>query len=168
MKITIKRIRKKTKTIDSQVYIDGMHICDSAENAKTAIKAGTYPIAITKCKQHARKMPIAILHKDICPACVHCPLQESVNNNTKMPVLCPQIKPGNGVYHRTDGSIIVGTYIAPGCLARPKVAFDSIYDRIRKNVERGNKVILVIEENYPKYISPFEMGTQILAQIDGI
>lgn len=170
MIITIKRIRKKTETIDGQLYIEGMHICDCAENAKSAIKAGTYPVVITKCKQHARKMPIAILHEDICPACADCPELECVTNNSNMPVLCPQIKPGNGVYNRTDGSIIVGTYIAPGCLARPKIAFDNIYDRIRKNVERGNEVTLIIEEHYPepREFSPFEMGIQILAQMGGI
>ena len=55
------------------------------------------------------------------------------------------LKPGNGVYNRTDGSIIVGEYIAPGCLKHPKTAFDNLYDRIRKNIERGNKVTLTIE-----------------------
>lgn len=81
------------------------------------------------------------------------------------------LKPGNGVYKREDGSIIVDEYIAPGCLKHPKEAFDTIYDRIRKNVERGNEVTLIIEERYPKPVSkelsPFEMGTQILAQMGG-
>lgn len=69
------------------------------------------------------------------------------------------LKPGNGVYKREDGSIIVGEYIAPGCLKHPKETFDTIYDRIRKNVERGNEVTLIIEERYrkpaSKELSPF-------------
>lgn len=192
MIITIKRIRKKTSTrctepvevIDGQLYIEGMHICDCAENTKSAIKAGTYPVVITKCKQYARKMPIILVdgegiggeaaiakgNPSPSPKCYCCPKLDIVSNNTSLPILCPQLKPGNGVYHRTDGSIIVGTYIAPGCLAHPKEAFDTIYDRIRKNVERGNEVSLIIEEHYPepREFSPFEMGTQILAQMSGI
>ena len=54
------------------------------------------------------------------------------------------LKPGNGVYNRTDGSIIVGEYLVPGCLKHPKTAFDNLYDRIRKNLERGNPVTLTI------------------------
>lgn len=195
MIIKIVRYRKKTATIDGQLYIEGMRICDCAENAKSAIKAGQYIISICKCKQHARKMPIIQLSvkvpegpkvsessslepfetaggvKPIETKCLHCKHLECVNNNTQMPVKCPMLKPGNGVYHREDGSIIVGEYIAPGCLKHPKEAFDTIYDRIRKNVERGNDVTLIIEEHYPKTaskeLSPFEMGTQILAQMGG-
>lgn len=171
MIIKIVRYRKKTETIDGQLYIEGMRICDCAENAKSAIKAGQYSVSIIKCKQHARKMPVVLIHKDITPSCAHCTELECVNNNTKMPVKCPMLKPGNGVYKRTDGSIIVGEYIAPGCLKHPKEAFDTIYDRIRKNVERGNEVTLIIEERYPKpaskELSPYEMGTQILAQMGG-
>ena len=54
------------------------------------------------------------------------------------------LKPGNGVYHRDDGSIIVGEFIAPGCLKNTKEKFDIIYERIRKNLERGNPVTLTI------------------------
>lgn len=164
-------IRKKGDAIDGHLFIDDQKICDTAENAKSAIKTGTYPVVIIKCKQHARKMPVVLIHKDIAPNCAHCAELECVNNNTKMPVKCPMLKPGNGVYKREDGSIIVGEYVAPGCMKHPKEAFDTIYDRIRKNVERGNEVTLIIEEHYPqpasKELSPFEMGTQILAQMGG-
>lgn len=67
-----------------------------------------------------------------------------VNINTKRPRKCPMLKPGNGVYHRDDGSIIVGEFIAPGCLKNTKEKFDIIYERIRKNLERGNPVTLCI------------------------
>lgn len=211
MIIKIVRYRKKTDTIDGQLYIEGMCICDCAENAKSAIKAGQYIISICKCKQHARKMPVVLLNGESSkgvtaaakgnipspsPKCDCCKKLDFVSNNTTLPLYCPMIKPGNGVYHREDGSIIVGEYLAPGCLKHPKEAFDAIYDRIRKNVERqkqreqnracsnsaesrngvgdsqrSNDVTLIIEERYPqpkpKELSPFEMGTQILAQMGG-
>lgn len=169
MKISIKRIRKYPETIDGQLYIDGHYICDTAENANSAIKASQYQISIHKCHQYARKMPVVHIHKDIAPNCVRCTELECVNGNTKMPLKCPMLCPGNGVHHRTDGSILVGTYLAPGCLTHPRDAFSNIYDRIRKNIERGRDVTLTIQEDYPmtKELSPFEMGTRILAQMGG-
>lgn len=197
MLITIKRIRKSPETIDGQLYIDGMRICDTAENAKSAIKAGTYPVIIHKCHQHARKMPVILVkgecsqggaadakgvfsegslpfpkdsfQKSPSPKCDCCKKLDFVSNNTSLPLYCSMLKPGNGVYKREDGSILVGDYLALGCLKHPRKAFDNIYDRIRKNVERGNEVTLIIEEGYPKpkELSPFEMGTQILAQMGG-
>lgn len=69
MIIKIVRYRKKlacteqgrSETIDGQLYIEGMRICDCAENAKSAIKAGQYSVSIIKCKQHARKMPVILI-----------------------------------------------------------------------------------------------------------
>lgn len=169
MIIKIVRYRKNTDTVDGHLYIEGMRICDCAENAKTAIKAGQYSVSITKCHQHARKQPCIIVNGS--PKCRTCKKLESVSNNSNMPSYCPQICQGNGVYNRTDGAIIVGTHLAPGCLTHPKEAFETIYDRIRKNVERGKEVTINIEERYPKpaskELSPFEMGTQILAQMGG-
>lgn len=155
----------RSETIDGQLYVEGMRICDCAENAKSAIKAGQYSVSIIKCKQHARKMPVILIkgegvegraaiakgnNPSPSPKCDCCEKLDFVSNNTSIPLYCPMLKPGNGVYHREDGSIIVGEYIAPGCLKHPKEAFDTIYDRIRKNVERGNEVTLIIEERYPK------------------
>lgn len=168
MNITIKRIRKKGDAINGHLFIDGQKICDTAENFKSAIKVGTYPVSIIKCKQHARKMPVVLVHKDIAPNCAHCAELECVNNNSKMPTVCHQIKAGNGVYHREDGTILVGTYLAPGCLKHPKAAFENIYDRIRKSIERGHDLTLTIAEDYPKPpshdLTPYQMGCQILQQ----
>ena len=168
MNIHIKRIRKTADTIDGQLTIDGsVRLCDTAENAITALPAGTYHVSIIKCKQHARKMPVIVVHKDVLPNCSKCNKLPCVTNNTKMPCICPMLKVGNGVYHREDGSIILGTYIAPGCLKHSKEAFDTVYDRIRKSSERGHEITLTIEENYPivkRTLTNYEMGTQILKQ----
>lgn len=166
MNIKIVRYRKKTDTVDGHLYIEGMRICDCAENANTAIKTGTYPVVITKCHQHARKQPCIIVNGS--PKCSTCKKLESVSNNSNMPLYCPQICQGNGVYNRTDGAIIVGTYLAPGCLTHPKEAFETIYDRLRKSAERGHELTLTIVENDPKprrhELTNFEMGQQILRQ----
>ena len=130
MHILITRHRYKPATIDGQLSIDGIRICDCAENAHTALPPGTYSITIVHCRQYARKMPL------ITPISN----QSSVINNR----ICPMLKPGNGVYNRTDGAIIVGEYLVPGCLKHSRFTFDNLYDRIRKNLERGKEVTLTI------------------------
>lgn len=144
MIITIKRYRQKTDTIDGHLYIDGQKVCDTAENALYCLRQGTYPVEIRKCKQYARKMPIISIGVE----CKDCPKMQFCCTNSNLPKYCPQLKPGNGVYNRTDGSIILGTYIVPGCLKRPREAFDSVYDRLRKSAERGHKIALTIINEY--------------------
>ena len=130
MHILITRYRYKPATIDGQLSIDGIRICDCAENAHTALPPGTYSITIVHCRQYARKMPL------ITPISN----QSSVINNRICPMLCP----GNGVYNRKDGSILVGEYLVPGCLKHSRFTFDNLYDRIRKNLQRGKEVTLTI------------------------
>lgn len=155
MDIQLRRYRVTPETTDGQIWIDGMKVCDSAENNKLALAPGRYPITLVKCHQHARKMPVIMLpgceSYDVAefqsspkPQCAHCSKLPFVGNNTTMPTICPMLKPGNGVYHRMDGSIIVGKHLAPGCLSHPKQAFNALYDRIRKNIERGNPVKIII------------------------
>lgn len=180
MIIKITRYRKTPQTIDGRLTIisssensqnASLCLCDTAENALHALRAGKYHISIIKCKQHARKMPVIMLHKDIAPNCEHCEPLECVNHNSNMPVHCSQICPGNGVYNRTDGAIIVGKYIAPGCLMHPKEAFATLYDRIRKSAERGHDLTLIIEDRYTiirtNELTPYKMGKRALAQMGG-
>lgn len=142
MNIELRRIRHRPDTIDGQIRIDGMKVCDCAENNHFALAPGIYPITLVKCHQHARKMPV--IQVQGCRLCQECKKLPYVGNNTTMPMVCPMLKPGNGVYNRTDGSIIVGKHITHGCLSHSKSAFDNLYDRIRKNLERGNEVQLFI------------------------
>ena len=148
MHIHITRHRQKPETIDGQLSIDGIHICDCAENAHTALPPGTYPIAIVHCRQYARKMPVVVLpiaqSSSPIAHCSSCPRKPHIGINTKLPRVCPMLKPGNGVFHREDGSIIVGEHLVPGCLKHPKTAFANLYDRIRKSAERGNDITLTI------------------------
>lgn len=144
MIIELRRYRIKPDTIDGQIFIDGSKVCDCAENAHHCLPPGEYQVQVIKCHQHARKMPV-VLPK---PDCEECTQLSYVGNNTSMPCKCVQLCPGNGVYNRNDGAILVGKYLAPGCLTHPKTAFDTLYGRIRKNSERGNEITLTIQNTY--------------------
>lgn len=60
---------------------------------------------------------------------------------------CPQIKAGNSAWHQTDGSILVGTYLQPGVVLKSRPTFEALYERIRKNIERGVEVNITITYN---------------------
>ena len=122
MNIIIKRTQSIKHFVEGHLYIDEKLICDTLENSRSCLSSGIYAIRITKCK-----------------------LKALVFNNTVMPQFCPQIKVGNGVYGRHDGSIIVGALAAPGCIVSPRSAFDLFYERFRKNIERGKCVSLEIK-----------------------
>ena len=122
MNIIIKRTQSIKHFVEGHLYIDEKIICDTLENSRSCLSSGIYAIRITKCK-----------------------LKALVFNNTVMPQFCGQIKVGNGVYSRHDGSIIVGALAAPGCIVSPRSAFDLIFERIRKNIERGKCVSLEIK-----------------------
>ena len=150
MDIKIKRTNTKGEITEGRLTIDGQLVCDTLENTLTRLAPGTYPIILVKCKQYARKMiciqqsTMSLIVSD--EGCNSCTKQKLVFPNTLLPRHCPMIKPGNGIHGRHDGSILVGTRSCLGCIIHPKPAFDSLYERIRKNLERGRKVTLVIEE----------------------
>ena len=158
MNIELHRIRYKTKAIDGQIWIDGQKVCDCAENARKAIPEGIYHLSFVRCHQHSRKMiliccTIETLEPETMKRkCSWCRKLVTVNNNTNMPCYCPQLCPGNGVYNRTDGAIILGTYLVPGCLIHPKEAFDSLYDRIRQSAGRGHDINIVISSVSKKHL----------------
>ena len=143
MTITIQRTFTKGEITEGHVSIDGQRICDTLENSFSCLATGSYAVELVKCKQYARKM---ILVKTFVPRCLDCPRLKFVFGNTRMPQPCPQLKPGNGIHNRHDGSIVVGTRSSLGCIIHPRDAFIALYDRIRKNVERGREVTLEIKE----------------------
>lgn len=142
----LKRCRHSGKAIDGKLIIDGTRFCDTAENSDTALPQGRYRIKRTFCKQYDRYMPL------VCPTgaeaapCDNCPKLEFVCNNTTMPIVCPMLKPGNGIWNRPDGSIILGTHIVPGCLSHPNEPFSLLSERLRKLTTRGSGMTLKIEE----------------------
>lgn len=123
--------------------IDGIRVCDTLENANELIPSGAYQVSLTKCKQYARKM----LCLNPSAPCSKCPKFKLVTNNSTLPCWCPMLKPGNGVHNRLDGSILVGQRNCLGSLVHPKDAFDSLFERIRKSISRGNEVVLIIKDS---------------------
>lgn len=152
MNIEITRKSRKGEAIDGILSINGEKLCDTAENAATALPEGIYLIVRHKCKQYGRFVPLITSFtphlSPRIPDCTECEQLDFVCNNTTMPCVCHQIKIGNGIYHRADGSIIVGTRIVPGCLMHSKAPYDSLAERIRKLASRGSEIILAIRNQF--------------------
>ena len=143
MIIMLKRTLTRGEYTHGHLSIDGLRICDTLENANAQVPTGDYPITLVKCKQYSRKM--ICLHGSA--PCSQCPKLKLVCSNSTLPCWCPQIKPGNGVHNRLDGSILVGKYNCLNSLIHPKTVFDPLYERIRKSIRRGNQVTLIIKDN---------------------
>ena len=147
MNIIIEREKDNGLVIDGVLKINGETICHTAENSNNAILAGNYNIHICHCKQYGRRMPMVDLALDSLPKsneCDLCEQKEYVSINTNLPSYCPMLKAGNGAYNRTDGSIIVGEYVAPGCLIHPVIYFEKIFERIRKALSRNSECRIII------------------------
>ena len=142
LNLVLTRLFTKGEYTHGSLSIDGIKICSTLENANALVPAGDYTIRLAKCKQYSRKM---LLLNPKAP-CLKCPKLKLVTNNSVLPCYCPMLKPGNGVCGRLDGSILVGQRNCLGCLVHPKDAFDSLYERIRKSLSRGNEVILTIKD----------------------
>ena len=140
MHITLQRIRTHGEYVHGLLSIDGNRVCDTLENDNGKVPAGQYQICLNRCKQYSRKMPCLNPNSP----CDLCSKLKFICNNTTLPCWCPMLKPGNGVQNRLDGSILVGRYNCLGSIIHPKDAFDSMYERIRKSISRGNQVSLII------------------------
>ena len=143
MTITIKRTSATGEVTEGHLLVNGVTVCDTLENTLHRIHAGRFPVSLIDCRQYGRKM-ICVGNEKQHP-CERCKAKREVYANTPMPAYCPMIKPGNGVVNRRDGSIIVGQLACKGCIIKPLSAFNSLFGRIRKNIERGNSVVLEIE-----------------------
>lgn len=169
MNIELIRTNKSKESIDGILLVNGTKICDTAENAITALPAGNYRIARHFCKQYNRFVPLIVENqasgsraeedakckvlsvKPDAPAhCTSCRKRRMVTNNTCLPHRCPQFCPGNGIHNRTDGVIILGTLIVPGCMKSPREPYENLMERIRKSIDRGHDITLTIVETFRK------------------
>lgn len=121
MNIILKRIRHQPKTPCAEPVeaIDGQIWIEGQK--------------VCDCAENA--------HHCLPPGRYEIELVKNKKFGRKMP---SYIQYGNGVYNLQEPVILVGTFIAPGCLTHSRLAFNALYDRIRKNIERGNQVTLVI------------------------
>lgn len=156
MNLTLRRMLVRGEVTEGQLSVEGMPFCQTLENSLTCLPAGRYPLNLGKCRQYARKMitvetdytpPLCTAEaapESQHPRCWHCRRKELVSLNTRLPRYCPMLKPGNGIIGRKDGSILLGTRTALGLLVHPRASFDLLYERLRKNLERGHEAVLVI------------------------
>ncbi|MBR5785005.1 MAG: hypothetical protein IKY43_07600 [Bacteroidales bacterium] len=152
MNIKIERRIDNGKVIDGFLTINAEKICDCAENSAHALAPGRYNIYMHRCGQLGRRMPMVNFDDDDykqveCDECCECHPLEYVDKNTNLPCYCPMFSAGNGAYSRKDGSILVGEYVAPGCLIHTQKHFDALFDRIRATLKRGAKVTLTVLES---------------------
>lgn len=106
MHITLTRKDKTPYAIDGQITIDGEHICDTAECITAALPVGNYRVALIRCHQHGRKMPVIIPMSEAAsalrgadahitpllaarPKCASCKKLKCVSNNTLCPATVP-------------------------------------------------------------------------------
>ena len=156
MQLDLIRTRHKGEKIDGQLLVDGQKLCDTSECREGALQPGTYQVIRHFCHQYNRYVPLiqvlSVKHvKRKAPAqitsfCQACTKQKYVTNNSVLPMYCPQLKMGNGIHGRNDGSIILGTRIIPGCLKHTREPYENLSERIRKISGRGNEITLTIKD----------------------
>ena len=148
MKIHLQRTLTKGEICEGLLRIDGTTICNTLENAQSALPAGTYQVYLHKCHQYRRKMlllsPLTPGLDSPTPHCAKCKPCPEVTLNTILPTRCPMLKPGNGIHGRHDGSILVGNTPCPGLITQPRATFSALYDRLRMTYQRGGQVTLEI------------------------
>lgn len=147
MNIELTRIEQHGEAISGFLRCDGKRVCETAENAQSCLAKGVYRIVRHPCSFYKRIALLAVAGPkvDMARKCKGCTPPEEVNLNSPCPCFCPQLKPGNGVHNRRDGSIRVGEEIAPGYLQHPLEKYNLLHDRIRKCLSRGGTVTLTIE-----------------------
>lgn len=125
MKILLRRYRVGEFACDGRLSISGEYITDTCEHSHYRVPVGTYHIQLRYSKTHGRKVPVLEEAPDVCLAI------------------------GNGIFSSTDGRILLGTYICPGCLKHSREPFMKLYNRINTSIRRGHEVTLTITENPP-------------------
>ena len=124
---TIMGLVKAENVVDGQ-YSEQVKVCGTVEREADCLPAGKYRVRIGKCKRLNRKMPYLV------------PVDDASAKSVAM------IQPGNGPFTMSRGSILVGEVHAPGYVLKSHPLFNTLYERIKKAVWRGNEVTLEIKE----------------------
>ena len=150
MEIILRRIVKKGDVIGGILLSEGEPMCNTLEEASTALSPGVYPIERVYCASQRRLVPLIRTGRRL--PCAHCPKCARDGLNVRLPNYCPQLRPGNGAYRRRDGTILVGQcaevngHPLHGFLLHPKSTFSRLNDRLRKAFNRGQGCWLRVEE----------------------
>ncbi|MEE0424262.1 MAG: hypothetical protein UDO44_12745 [Prevotella sp.] len=154
----------KAENVNDSEFDEQVKVCGTVERAADCLPVGKYRVLIGKCIYHRRKMPflvpmeevsssmesskgLCVLDSSQCELC--CKARHShefgdISAFTSLP--CAMIQPGNGPFTMNRGSILVGEVHAPGYVLKSQPLFNTLYERIKKAVWRGNEVTLEIKE----------------------
>lgn len=154
----------KAEDVNDSEFDEQVKVCGTVERAADCLPVGKYRVLIGKCIYHRRKMPflvpmeevsssmesskgLCVLDSSQCELC--CKARHShefgdISAFTSLP--CAMIQPGNGPFTMNRGSILVGEVHAPGYVLKSQPLFNTLYERIKKAVWRGNEVTLEIKE----------------------
>lgn len=142
MRIVLTRTKVSAKATDGVITIDGIRVADCAEHTPSMLPRGTYGVRIDRCTQYRRKMPVICIEHQA--SCIHCKKRQILSTHAVLPVYCPMIKIGNGVFNRTDGSIIIGDRYLNGIVLHSAPYYDRLIDRLDKAQNRGEQITLTI------------------------
>lgn len=128
--------------------IEQVKVCGTVERAADCLPAGKYRVCIGKCIYHHRKMPFLVpMDSSQCELCCKARHSHEFGDISAFASLpCAMIQPGNGPFTMSRGSILVGEVHAPGYVLKSHPLFNTLYERIKKAVWRGNEVTLEIKE----------------------
>lgn len=77
MNILITRTTVNEQTTDGCLYIDGQHVCDTAEATPTLLPKGTYSVVLFRCKKSKRKIAAVCSDGDKPPCEEQCRVCEA-------------------------------------------------------------------------------------------
>lgn len=128
--------------------IELVKVCGTVEREADCLPAGKYRVRIGKCIYHHRKMPFLVpMDSSQCELCCKARHSHEFGDISAFASLpCAMIQPGNGPFTMGRGSILVGEVHAPGYVLKSHPLFNTLYERIKKAVWRGNVVTLEIKE----------------------
>lgn len=149
MELVLRRMYRKEDVIGGILLVNSEPLCDTLEEASTALAPGMYPIERTYCPSQQRFVPLIRTGSRL--PCARCPKCASEGLNVRLPGRCPQFRAGNGAHRRRDGTILVGHCsreegrLLQGLLLHPKSTFTLLNDRLRKAAARGEAWRLRVE-----------------------
>ena len=157
MEISVNRLLRERGTIMGTLKvvkevagegIEQVKVCGTVERAADCLPAGKYRVCIGKCIYHHRKMPFLVpMDSSQCELCCKARHSHEFGDISAFASLpCAMIQPGNGPFTMGRGSILVGEVHAPGYVLKSHPLFNTLYERIKKAVWRGNEVTLEIKE----------------------
>ena len=105
------------------LYIDGLCICHTCEHPDRHLSVGKYDVNLMGEKLFINSL-------------VKCGKKAK----------CPAIRAGNGPFHSTDGSIIVGKYRASGLLIHSQDSYTALFKRILWFHNKKESITLTIKD----------------------